>query len=109
MSDAGNDRLASSVTDPHCEFEQALAGNRRKYPIHEFRLFARATRLYAETTRNGRMIHRDVVRCVNGLLDYLQVERKRVPGEVLAEAARLECLLFAGYDPHFDGDEPPGL
>jgi hypothetical protein len=30
-----------------------------------------------------------------------------VPGEVLAEAERLECLLFAGYDPHFEGDETP--
>jgi len=32
-----------------------------------------------------------------------------VPDEVLLEAERLECLLFSGYDPHFDGDEPPGL
>ena len=55
------------------------------------------------------MIHRNVVRSVHGLVDYLQDERKRVPGEVLAEADRLKCLLFAGYDPHFDGDEPPGL
>jgi hypothetical protein len=22
---------------------------------------------------------------------------------------RLECLLFMGYDPCFEGDEPPGL
>jgi hypothetical protein len=22
---------------------------------------------------------------------------------------RLECLLFSGYDPYFEGDEPPGL
>jgi hypothetical protein len=39
----------------------------------------------------------------------LELERKRVPGEVLAEADRLECQLFAGYDPFFEGDEPPGL
>ena len=38
-----------------------------------------------------------------------EVERKRVPGKVLYEADRLECLFFAGYDPHFEGDEPPGL
>jgi hypothetical protein len=36
-------------------------------------------------------------------------ERKRVPGEVLFEADRLECLVFLGYDPNFDGAEPPGL
>jgi hypothetical protein len=46
---------------------------------------------------------------VHGLLEYLQSERKSVPNEVLMEAKRLECLLFLGYDPHFDGDEPPGL
>jgi hypothetical protein len=25
------------------------------------------------------------------------------------EADRLECLFFGGFDPHFEGDEPPGL
>jgi hypothetical protein len=29
-----------------------------------------------------------------------------VPGEILYEADRLESLFFAGYDPHFEGDEP---
>jgi hypothetical protein len=46
---------------------------------------------------------------VNGLVQYLRSERKRVPEEILLEAERLECLLFLGYDPHFDGDEPSGL
>lgn len=55
------------------------------------------------------MIHREVARTVHGLVDYLRVERKRVPGEVLFEADSLECLLFSGYDPHFEGDEPPGF
>jgi hypothetical protein len=35
--------------------------------------------------------------------------RKRVPNEVLIEAERLGCLLFLGYEPYLDGDEPPGL
>ena len=55
------------------------------------------------------MLHRGVVTAVYGLVEYLRSERKRVPGGVLLEAERLECLLFLGYDPHFDGDEPPGL
>ncbi len=55
------------------------------------------------------MLHRSVVQAVNGLVEYLQSERKSVPDEVLLEAERLKCLLFSGYDPHFDGDEPPGL
>jgi hypothetical protein len=103
------DLLASVVADRHCELEEALAGNRRRYPTHEFRLFAGAVRHYAENTANNKMIHRAVVGAVHGLVDYLRVERKRVPSDVLVEAERLECLLFLGYDPHFDGDEPPGL
>ena len=55
------------------------------------------------------MLHRNVVRAVNGLVEYLQSERKRVPNEVLIEAERLECLLFLGYDPYLEADEPPGL
>jgi hypothetical protein len=43
------------------------------------------------------------------LREFLSVERKRIPGTVIADADRLESLLFSGYDPYFDGDEPPGL
>jgi len=55
------------------------------------------------------MIHRKVVVAVNGLTAFLQVEQQRVPGQVLCDADRLECLLFSGYDRRFEGDEPPGL
>ena len=50
-----------------------------------------------------------LVEAINGLTDFLRAERKRVPRDVLWEAERLECLVFSGYDPHFDGDEPPGF
>jgi len=50
-----------------------------------------------------------VAEAVNGLTDFLEVERKRLPDHVLRDAERLECLLFSGYDPYFEGDEPPGL
>lgn len=109
MGDTEKDRLASSVADRHSEFEQALAGDRRKYPTREFRLFAEAARRYVEKTASDEMIHRAVIAAVHGLVAYLRVERKRIPAEVLVEAERLECLVFLGYDPHFDGDEPPGL
>jgi hypothetical protein len=54
------------------------------------------------------MIHKSVV-AREGLREFLEVERKRIPGGILFEADRLECQLFAGYDPSFDGDEPPRL
>ena len=51
----------------------------------------------------------EVVSAISGLREFLEIERKRVPGEVLYEADRLECLFCSGYAPHFEGDEPPGL
>jgi len=109
MAESEKDRLAALVIDQHCSFEQALAASRKRYPTREFRSFAAVMRQYAEATREDEMLHRNVVSATHGLVDYLRSERKRVPGEVLLEAERLECLLFLGYDPHFDGDEPPGL
>jgi len=51
----------------------------------------------------------DVVSAISGLRGFLEIERRRVPGEVLSEVDRLEYLFFAGYDPHFEGDEPGPL
>jgi hypothetical protein len=71
-------------------------------------LWTAATR-YAESTKSNSLIHKSLASAVNGLVDFLGAERKRVPGDILRGAERLECLLFAVYDPHFLGDEPPGL
>jgi hypothetical protein len=43
----------------------------------------------------------------DGLKDIVGVGRKRIPDQVPWDAGRLECLVFSGYDPHFEGDEPP--
>lgn len=42
-------------------------------------------------TANDPMIHKSVARAVNGLREFLEVERKRIPGDILFEADRLEC------------------
>ena len=109
MSGSKTDRLAALVIDHHCAFQEALAGSRKRYPTREFRAFAAVMRQYLDATGKDEMLHRTVVCAVNGLVEYLQSERKRVPNEVVLEAERLECLLFQGYDPYFDGDEPRGL
>ena len=77
--------------------------------LQRFGAFSEATRRYAESTRRDPLVHRSVAHAVHGLTDFLGVERKRVPRHVLWEAERLERLLFSGYDPQFEGDEPPGL
>jgi hypothetical protein len=71
--------------------------------------FVETARRYSGLTRHDELIHREVAKAINGLTEFLQIERNRVPGSILTAAERLECLLFDGYDPHFHAEEPPGL
>src|SRR5437867_1926003 len=102
------DRLAEEVMDRWVTFQMALS-NKRKYPAGEFTAFAASVRGYVRVVGRDPMVHREVAKPINRLVDFLKVERRRVPDEVIGETSRLESLLFSGYDPHFDGDEPPGL
>jgi len=102
------DRLAKEVIDLWVTFQMALS-NKKKYPAAEFNAFAKRVRRYIDAIGRDPLIHRDVAQAINGLVDFLNVERRRVPDAVIYEASRLETLLFSGYDPHFEGDEPPGL
>ena len=102
------DALAKSMIDDWHVFEDALS-DKGKYPKEKFDAFFESARRYAEATRKHRLIHKEVAVIFNDLLDKLERERKRVPGEVLYAADRLECMFFCGYDPHFEGDEPPSL
>jgi hypothetical protein len=106
--DSEKDQVAKEVVELRVTFDLALA-DRRKYPVREFKAFVQKVRRYIELTEQDPMIHRSVARALNGLREFLEVERKRVPGAVLFEADRLECQFFAGYDASFEGDEPPGL
>jgi hypothetical protein len=108
MPRSEKDRLAAEFEERWIDFRMALS-DKRKYPVQQFRLVCEIGRQYAERTKNDAMIHRVVVRAVNGMTDYLTCERKRVPEEIVVKAQRLESLVFSGYDPYFEGDEPPGL
>ena len=94
MSGSEKDRLAALVIDQHCALQHALAGSRKRYPTREFRAFAAVMQQYVEATGKDKMLHRNGVRTVNGLVEYLHSERKRVPNEVLLEAERLECFAL---------------
>ena len=102
-------RLAAEVTELWVDFQEALSSEKRKYPIQQFQTFWLAAKRYAELANSDPLLHRSVAVAVNGLVDFIGAERKRIPGSVLRDAERLECLLFCGYDPYFEGDEPPGL
>ena len=90
-SNLEKNRLAEEVVELWVSFEMALS-NKRKYPAAEFTSFVASARRYLESIGRDPLIHREVVNAINGLADFLSVERKRVPGTILYEAERLECL-----------------
>lgn len=102
------DQLAEEVLDRWVTFQMALS-NKRTYPEGEFTAFAESVRRYVQVVGRDPLIHREVANAINGLVDFLKVERRQVPGAVIYEASRLESHFFSGNDPHFEGDEPPGL
>jgi hypothetical protein len=108
LTNEQKDALAKRMVDDWFIFQDALR-EKGKYPKEKFDAFFRSARRYAEATRKHRLIHKEVAVIFNGLVQQLELERKRVPGQVLYDADRLECLFFCGYDPHFEGEEPPGL
>jgi hypothetical protein len=108
MPSSDKDCLAAEAIKRFADFEDGLS-DKRRYPLPQFKAFWEVAKRYAEVVRHDPLIHRSIAAELHGLTEYLKVERKRVPREVLRDAERLECLLFSGYDPHFEGDEPPGL
>ncbi len=104
------EQLAEAVADAHADFFSSLEG--RRWPENEFRQLFVAVSAYVDATSADEMIHRKVASSINGLREYLQHREtlgRRVPGNALADADRLETMLFAGYDPSFEGHEPPEL
>jgi hypothetical protein len=109
MNNSEKNRLAAVAMERWHSFEEALARSRRTYSLQDFLSFVDAAREYISAIRLDQLVRRDMANAINGLTEHLRLERKRVPGRVLSEANRLECLSFGGFDTHFDGDEPPGL
>jgi hypothetical protein len=102
------DALAKEVFDAWLDFQVEVSPKKR-YPREKFYAFFHLAWRYAEMTRRHRLVHRKIVGIMNGLVEGLDVERKRVPGKILYDADRLETLFFCGYDPYFEGYEPPGF
>jgi hypothetical protein len=109
MATSEKDLLAAEAIHRWEDFLESLSSEKRRYPIQQFRAFWAAAKRYAELTKSDSLIHKSLAAAVNGLVDFLGAERKRIPGEILRDAERLECFLFNGDDPYFVGHEPPGL
>ena len=109
MDDSIKDCLALQVLELLIDFEMALSERKRKYPAQEFFTFASAARRYIDLTSKDQLVRRDVAVALKDLATCVQLMRKGAPDAVVLEAHRLESLFFDGYDPYFEGDEPPGL
>src|ERR1035437_5233707 len=109
MPTSEKDLLAADAMDRWEDFQESLSSEKCKYPVSQCRTFWSAATRYADLTKSDSLIHKRLAPAVNGLVDFLSAERKRVPADVLRDAERLECFLFSGYDPYFVGDEPQGL
>jgi len=110
MKNIDGDALAEFVMKAYVAFDSRLhEKGRRRFPATEFKALFDAVVRYVEATKEESMIHRNVAGAISGLREILELKSFRAPGQAIADADRLECMIFAGYDPHFEGDEPPGL
>jgi predicted Zn-dependent peptidase len=105
MQECTLDILAGKVLDARVEFDMQLHGE-QAYPLKAFEELWLALNQYAAALGDSRSLNRDVAREISGLRKYLELESFRTPGEVLAKADRMEMILFAGYDPYFESNEP---
>ncbi|MFH0729549.1 MAG: hypothetical protein V2B19_24815 [Pseudomonadota bacterium] len=101
--------LAEKIVDAKVLFDSKLHSKRRKFPAAEFNLLFDAVVSYTNCLGDENLLHRNVAREISGIREFLQLQEFKTPGSVLAKADRMETMVFSGYDPYFEGAEPPGL
>jgi len=103
MPSPEKDQLAAEAMECWVDFQQAFPRTSGNIRCSSSRLSGRLRS--ATPSRQGRiLLFTGVsVRQSTGLSILFEVECKRVPDDVLRDAERLECLLFSGYDPYFEG------
>jgi len=101
------DALAQRVLEARAELDTGLPESGRRFPVAAIEMLWRAVLEYSAAMKGLKWLHRDVVRELSGLREYLELATFKTAPDVLQTADRIECLLFAGYDPYpEDGDGP---
>lgn len=103
------DALAERVLEAYAEFDARLGKRGRRFPVAEFERLWRAVLEYSAAMKSLKWLHRDVAREFSGFREYLELESFKTPSDAVRRADQMECILFAGYDPYLDDDEPPGF
>ena len=99
--------MAALVLAANSKFDARLHGKRKLFPEEELLELWQALQQYCGLMKGLDWIHRDVAREISGFREYLQLQEFGTPGEALALADRMECLLFSDYDAYSDEGEPP--
>lgn len=99
------DALATRVLRARGEFDARLHESRRRFPDEEFGRLWQAVQEYRTEMKGLDGLHRDVAREIGALREYLELEEFGTPGEVLAMADRMECILLSDYDPYSGGGD----
>jgi hypothetical protein len=102
------EQLRDEILERWGSLVSALDGKGR-FPVEQFRSLAEPLWEYVELTKDDCLVDREMAGVLHALEFELELSDREVPGEIRYEAERLERLFFAGYDPYFEGDEPPGL
>ena len=97
--------MAALVLAAYSKFDARLHGERKLFPEEEFFELWQALQQYCGLMKGLDWIHRDVAREISGFREYLQLQEVGVPGEALALADRMECLLFSDYDAYSGGGD----
>lgn len=100
--------LEEAVAEAHGLFVGELQPRGRRWPAAAFRKLCQAVESYVKATADSEVIHRSVAYAVNGLRELVEMA-PRVPADAALQADRLESMVFSGYDPYFEGNEPPDL
>jgi hypothetical protein len=82
-------RLAAEAMECWVDFQLSLSSDKAEVSDPAFQGFVGVAKFHAELTRSDPLLHRSVPGAVNGLADFLEVERKRVPDHFLRDAERL--------------------
>jgi hypothetical protein len=101
------DALAQRVLEARAELDSRLHESGRRFPVAAIEMLWRAVLDYSAAMKGLKWLHRDVVRELSGFREYLELATFKTPPDVLQTADRMECILFAGYDPYPEDDERP--
>jgi hypothetical protein len=96
--------LADRVMDAYGELDDCLG--KPHFPVTKFNRFWQAVFDYSAAMSEHDWLHRDVAGVVNGLRDYLELQRHKAPTDIWWKIDQMEVLLFSNYNAYPEHGNP---